>query len=322
MKAANGEMGLIPLGKTIRKLRIDKLPQLINVFLGELSLIGPSPVIPNETREDIPWYRERFYATPGMIGLCDTREKNQLSYDDIIRQDIRYARERSFWFDINILKNRLVAMVLRVKIVLFSRRVYVSTKPFLDSFLAIFGLTLFLPLFFLVGVLIKITSKGPVFYSQERVGAHGQIFEIVKFRTMHCKAEDEFGPTWAKKNDPRTTFIGSILRKTHIDELPQFVNVIQGEMSMVGPRPERPYFVNKFVKDIPGYAKRLAVKPGMTGLAQCYYKYDETLRDVEKKIHYDIFYIKKMCWLLDFKIMLLTLRVSLFGETQYRDQGS
>ncbi|MDR4503216.1 MAG: sugar transferase [Candidatus Scalindua sp.] len=231
-----------------------------------------------------------------------------------MRKDIRYVRQQSLWFDINILKKRVVSRVSRIKDDFFSRSVYVTAKPRIDSFLAISGIILFLPL-------IKITSKGPVFYSQERVGINGKIFEIIKFRTMHFNAEDEFGPTWAKKNDPRITLLGRILRKTHIDELPQFVNVIQGDMSIVGPRPERPHFVNKFIKDIPGYTNRLTVKPGITGLAQCYYKYDETLRDVEKKIQYDTFYIKKMSWLLDFKILLLTLRVSLFGEMQYRDQG-
>ncbi len=217
-------------------------------------------------------------------------------------------------YDIKVLKSRVVGIVLEINTVLTSKDAYITTKPHVDSFLAISGLITFLPLGFLIGVMIKMTSKGPVFYTQERVGTNGQIFEIIKFRTMHFKAEDQFGPTWAKKNDPRITFLGKILRKTHIDELPQFVNVIQGDMSIVGPRPERPYFVDKFIKDIPNYTKRLTVKPGLTGLAQCYYKYDETFRDVEKKLQYDILYINKMCWLLDFKILLLTLRVSLFGE--------
>jgi lipopolysaccharide/colanic/teichoic acid biosynthesis glycosyltransferase len=118
---------------------------------------------------------------------------------------------------------------------------------------------------------------------------------------------------WAKKNDSRITTFGKFLRKTHIDELPQLINVIKGDMSIVGPRPERPFFVSKFKDDIPGYTKRLSIKPGITGLAQCYHKYDETIRDVQNKLRYDILYIKRMCWSLDLKILLLTLRMSLFG---------
>ena len=314
MTTTNDEQGLIPFGTIMRKLRIDKLPQLINVFIGELSFVGPPPVNTNQTKELPHWYRERFYTTPGFVGLYKTVENNKHNYDEIMRVDIRYVHHQSFWLDIKVLKNRAIETFSEINYFLLSPSVYIRSKPCLDSFLAIFGLIIFSPLLFLVGIMIKVTSKGPIFYSQERVGTNGQLFEIIKFRTMHFKAEDQLGPTWAKKNDPRITHLGRILRKTHIDELPQLVNVIQGEMSIVGPRPERPFFVDKFIKNIPDYTKRLTVKPGMTGLAQCYYKYDETFRDVKKKLQYDIFYIKKMCLLLDLKILLLTLRVSLFGE--------
>ncbi len=312
MNNINNDPRLIPFGKIIRKLQIDELPQLINVLLGELSFIGPRPGIPYEVAEDLLWHRKRFDVTPGMIGLLETNGKNRLTYDEMIRLDIRYTQQRSFWFDIKILINTVVAVVSRTKDIFSVRSVYITTKPLLDCFAAIIGLIIFLPVFLIVGVMIKITSKGPVFYSQERVGKNGRIFEIIKFRTMHVNAESQFGPIWAKKDDPRISIIGRILRKTHIDELPQLFNVVNGEMSIIGPRPERLYFVEKFIEDIPDYTKRLTVKPGITGLAQCCHKYDEIIRDVERKLRYDILYTKKMCWSLDFKILLLTIKVSLF----------
>lgn len=196
---------------------------------------------------------------------------------------------------------------------LFFKKGYVRTKSLLDSFVAIIALIITLPVFFIVGVMIKLTSSGPVFYTQERVGKDGRLFEIFKFRTMHIKAEYQGGPVWAKKNDRRVTTFGRFLRRTHIDELPQLINVIRGEMSIVGPRPERPFFVEKFIENIPRYNRRLSAKPGITGLAQCYHKYDETIRDVKNKLRYDLIYIEKMCWMLDLKIFFLTVKVSILG---------
>ncbi len=201
-------------------------------------------------------------------------------------------------------------MVIRI-----IRKLYRSSKPLLDYFNAIIILLITSPVLFLVGLMVKLTSPGPVFYTQERVGKDGCLFGIIKFRTMCVDAESQVGPVWAKKGDKRITTVGRFLRRTHLDELPQLINVIKGEMSIIGPRPERPFFVNKFEGRIPDYAERLSVRPGITGMAQCYQnKYDENVRDVEKKLRYDMLYIKRMCWMLDFKILLLTFRVSLSGE--------
>jgi lipopolysaccharide/colanic/teichoic acid biosynthesis glycosyltransferase len=197
---------------------------------------------------------------------------------------------------------------------LIIRRGYLLINPLLDRITSTVGLLIVSPAILVAGMIIKLTSPGPVFYTQERVGKNGRLFKIIKFRTMCVNAESQGGPVWAKKNDLRITTFGKFLRKTHIDELPQLINVIKGEMGIVGPRPERPFFVSKFKDDIPGYTKRLSIKPGITGLAQCYHKYDETIRDVQNKLRYDILYIKRMCWSLDLKILLITLRVSLFGE--------
>ena len=136
---------------------------------------------------------------------------------------------------------------------------------------------------------------------------------MIKLRTMHTNAESQTGPVWAKKNDARITSLGRFLRKAHLDELPQLINVLKGDMSIIGPRPERPFFSDKFKDEIDGYSRRISVKPGITGLAQCYQKYDETIRDVERKLRYDVLYIKKMCWLLDISILWKTINISLFG---------
>ena len=187
------------------------------------------------------------------------------------------------------------------------RKSYLEMKRLLDF---VFALSIFfvtLPIMVLCGVMIKFSTRGPVFYKQPRVGMDGKIFEILKLRTMREDAEAETGPVWAKHNDTRITMVGKFLRKSHLDELPQMINVLRGDMSLVGPRPERPVFVKQFNEIIPHYYKRLSIKPGVTGLAQVRYKYDETLADVKKKLAYDLLYIKNMCWYVDMTIIFLTI---------------
>jgi lipopolysaccharide/colanic/teichoic acid biosynthesis glycosyltransferase len=176
------------------------------------------------------------------------------------------------------------------------------------------GLLIASPLLIVTGIVIKITSSGPVFYTQTRVGKDGRLFNIIKFRTMHADAEAQTGPVWTKKNDSRITTIGKFLRETHIDELPQLINILKGDMSIIGPRPERPHFVEMLNDEIHGYSRRLDVKPGITGLAQCYREPDEAIRDVRRKLRYDVLYIKKMCLMLDLVILWRTLSISLLGN--------
>ncbi len=175
------------------------------------------------------------------------------------------------------------------------------------------GLLIASPVLIVTGMAVKITSSGPVFYTQVRVGKDGRFFNIIKFRTMRAGAEFQTGPVWTKKNDSRVTTIGRFLRETHIDELPQLINVLKGDMSIIGPRPERPHFVDILNEEIQGYTRRLAVKPGITGLAQCYCKYDETITDVRRKLRYDVLYIKNSCWALDMQIIWRTLSIGLLG---------
>lgn len=199
-------------------------------------------------------------------------------------------------------------------IVRFAQVSFRKFKRALDILLAVTGIFIASPILFLSALLIKLTSKGPIIYKQLRVGEKGEIFEIYKFRTMAVDAEKHTGAVWAKENDPRITPIGRILRKTRIDEIPQFINVLKGEMSIVGPRPERPEMVRDFKKLISDYENRLAIKPGITGVAQIYHKYDESLVDVRKKVKYDLLYHRKMSIRTDLAILAKTCLVVLSGR--------
>ena len=189
-----------------------------------------------------------------------------------------------------------------------------SLKTTLDYIVAIVALMVFSPVMVLIAFLVKLTSVGPILYKQERVGKGGRFYMIFKFRSMKVDAEKLSGPMWAQENDSRLTSIGNFLRKSHLDELPQLFNVLKGEMSIIGPRPERPYFVGKLKDEVPMCLDRLDVKPGITGLAQVRNKYDETLQDVKKKVRYDILYIRKMCLLLDLKVLMWTVGVMFTGK--------
>jgi exopolysaccharide biosynthesis polyprenyl glycosylphosphotransferase len=177
--------------------------------------------------------------------------------------------------------------------------------------LALAALILAAPVMVLVAIAVRITSPGPVLFRQVRVGLRGQLFTIYKFRSMVVDAEAKTGAVWASRNDPRVTAIGAFLRKTRLDELPQLFNVIRREMSVVGPRPERPEFVQTLTELIPFYAHRHSVKPGITGWAQINYKYGESVEDAVKKLEYDMYYIKNLSPSLDFYIMFHTAKAML-----------
>ena len=172
-------------------------------------------------------------------------------------------------------------------------------------------LVLTLPLLLLVTCLIKFDSRGPVLYRQDRVGLHGRVFTLLKFRTMQIDAEAD-GPRWATERDPRVTRFGAFLRASRIDELPQLINVLRGEMTLVGPRPERPYFVRQLVRIIPQYDERTLVLPGLTGSAQVNYRYGASVEDAQAKLAYDLYYLRNQSLLLDLHILAATARVVLF----------
>ena len=188
-----------------------------------------------------------------------------------------------------------------------------KVKKIIDKIFALLGLILTIPLMGGVALLIKMDSKGPVFYRQQRVGFNGSIFDLIKFRSMRIDSEID-GAVWAQQNDPRITRIGRLIRLFRIDELPQLWNVLKGELSLVGPRPERPEFVETLTQEIPYYSLRHAVKPGITGWAQINYPYGASKEDALEKLQYDLYYIKNMTFLLDLYILLRTIRTVLFGE--------
>ncbi len=217
-------------------------------------------------------------------------------------------------------------------------------KRSFDFSMAVLGFIMSSILFFIVPILIRLDSKGGIFYGQQRVGvnlrrrerrqvaiavAHdrrcgdrrrtnlfGRPFTVYKFRTMRQDAEKHSGAVWAQKNDPRITRVGRILRFTHVDEIPQFLNVLLGDMSMVGPRPERPQIIPKLVTQVPNYTERLEVKPGMTGNAQIYCGYDETIDDVREKVRYDLMYVKNHNLKQDILLLWKTLWMIVRGKEE------
>lgn len=185
-------------------------------------------------------------------------------------------------------------------------RWYLPCKSAMDFLMALGMLMVFAPVILLAAALVKLTSRGPAFYLQTRVGQYGRHFTIFKLRTMVDKCESLTGPRWAIPGDPRITLLGQILRKTHIDELPQLVNVLRGDMSLIGPRPERPEFLPTLEREVPGYRDRLVVRPGLTGLAQLQLEADVEVDNVRRKLTHDLYYIQQLSPGLDLRILICT----------------
>ncbi len=188
------------------------------------------------------------------------------------------------------------------------------SREVIHRFLALTGLILSLPIAVLTAILIKLDSKGSVFYRQERVGKNGKPFDVLKFRSMKADAEKDGKPVWAVAGDDRTTRVGRVIRLIRVDEIPQFWNIIKGEMSFVGPRPERPHFVSQLAKEVPFYEHRHLVAPGLTGWAQIKYPYGASVEDARRKLQYDLYYIKNQSLTLDLIIVFETVKTVLFGK--------
>jgi sugar transferase (PEP-CTERM system associated) len=187
-------------------------------------------------------------------------------------------------------------------------------KRSLDFFIALIGIFFSIPFLIIIPFLIKLDSKGPLFLRQERVGEGEKKFILYKFRTMVDDAEKNTGPVWSQAEDNRVTRLGRFLRKSRLDEIPQLYNVLRGDMSLIGPRPERAFFIESLKKHIPYYSERLYVKPGITGWAQVKYEYGDSIEDALEKLRYDLYYIKHLSFFLDFLIILDTSKVIFFGR--------
>ena len=189
-----------------------------------------------------------------------------------------------------------------------------AVKRVFDILCSLVLILVFAPVMVLTAVAIKLESRGPVFYRQHRVGANNETFRVSKFRSMRTDAEKDGMPRWAAAQDDRVTGVGNIIRRLRIDELPQLFNVLSGDMSLVGPRPERPFFVEQLTNEIPYYAVRHSLKPGVTGWAQVRYKYGSTIEDSQEKLQYDLYYVKNHSLFLDCVILFETVGVVLTGK--------
>jgi len=264
------------------------LPALVKKYKVSGIIIAHDSASPQEIMRVLVWICElplHIYIVPELYGVVNGQFKANLVYG--------FELQELFAFTMPLWQVR----VKRILDIVFG------------AFLGLFSL----PVCILAAIAIKLEDRGPVFYSQERIGLYGKPFTVYKFRTMRTDAE-KFGAQWATKDDPRITKVGKFLRKTRIDELPQIFCVLKGDMSMVGPRPERAVFIGKLREKIPFYISRLKMKPGLTGWAQVRHHYDTSIEDVQIKLQYDMYYFENMSLLLDFQILVRTVYVVLTGK--------
>jgi sugar transferase (PEP-CTERM system associated) len=268
----------------------------------------------SESLEDVAQARG---ATRIVVAMEDRR--GQLPVRELVTLRVRGVKVQDAHTAMAELSGRVWLKTIRPSWFVFSEgfhrsRITLGIKRTADLFFAVIGLIVSFPIMVLVAIAVKIDSKGPILYRQERVGYRSRLIEVLKFRSMRVDAEKNNQPQWAQQNDPRVTRIGGFLRKYRLDELPQFINVIRGDMSFVGPRPERPVFVEMLRKEISYYDERHSARPGLTGWAQVRYPYGSTVEDAFRKLEYDLFYLKNMSVLFDCAIVLETVRTVLSGR--------
>jgi sugar transferase (PEP-CTERM system associated) len=252
-----------------------------------------------------------------VVGLSDRR--GHLPIEELLQAKLSGVRVEDATTTYERLTGKILIDDLKPSWLVFSdgfraSRITRFVKRMLDLSLSLLGFLLAAPLMAATAIAIKLDSHGPTLYSQERVGENGRIFTVFKFRSMRLDAEAGGAPIWARDNDERVTRIGRFIRRTRLDELPQLWNVMRGDMSFVGPRPERPFFVEQLAREIPFYLQRHAVKPGLTGWAQVKYRYGSTIEDAMEKLRYDVYYIKHMSIVFDLTIVLDTVKVILFRK--------
>jgi sugar transferase (PEP-CTERM system associated) len=264
--------------------------------------------------EDIPAIVARQSVDRVVVSLSDAR--GQLPMDALLKmklQGVTFDHLASVYEEYT---GKIAVENLRPSWLIFSPgfrkpRLLVAAKRVIDVVAAALGLVLAVPLMLAVSAMIKLVSRGPVLYRQQRVGEHGRVFTVFKFRSMRTDAEAATGPVWARDEDDRIIPGGRFIRRTRLDELPQLWNVLRGDMSLVGPRPERPEFVTELTQVIPFYGQRHVLKPGLTGWAQVRYSYGASVEDAMEKLQYDLFYIKNLSIALDLLIVFLTVKTVL-----------
>ncbi|MEW6127518.1 MAG: TIGR03013 family XrtA/PEP-CTERM system glycosyltransferase [Acidobacteriota bacterium] len=293
--------------------------QIVGFVGDDPGLIGKSLINPRVIglTSDLATIVEHYHVDRIVVSLNDRRKR--LPYLSLLELRLRdgIAIEESTTF-YERLTGKIPTELLRPSWLIFSNhsrlaRMYKHGRRLLDIIAAAVGVVLSLPVMLITAILIKLNSRGPIFYTQERVGKGDQVFTIVKFRSMTTDAEKN-GPVWARESDSRVTRVGRIIRKLRIDEIPQFFNVLRGDMSLIGPRPERPQFVEMLAQEIPFYSQRHLIKPGLTGWAQIRYPYGASVKDAIEKFQYDLYYIKNQSPVLDLIIVFETIRIVIFGR--------
>lgn len=267
------------------------------------------------------------HTKPGVLVVALSERRGTFPYREILDCKLSGIRVEDWPTFYEKLTGKIIIHNLRPSWLIFSdgfavTRLAPLLKRVTDVVLSIIGLCIALPIMAVVSICIKLSSVGPVFFRQERVGENGKNFTLTKFRTMVTDAEKDTGPVWAQGRDPRVTKLGNVLRRTGLDEIPQLFNVLKGDMSFVGPRPERPHFVEELQEKIPYYALRLTVKPGITGWAQVRYGYGANVEDAIEKLQYDLYYIKNMSFFLDLLVVLSTVHKVLFAKVAVQSDAN
>ena len=318
-----------PLAESLQH-EIETRPELGIRMAGRAQVLGKESRPENRLREAMPitlsqtGYCEELFANrqvPGIdrIVVAMEERRGRLPVDLLLSLKNRGVQVQDGNDVYESITGKVPIESIRVSWLLFSpdyfaSRLFLFYKRFASLVTSIAGLLLSLPLLPFVVLAIKLSSPGHVLYRQSRVGRDGALFRCYKFRTMRSDAEADTGPTWATDDDPRITRVGRFLRKTRMDEIPQLLNVLRGDMSLVGPRPERPEFVAALKQEIPYYHLRHSVRPGITGWAQILYKYGSSVEDAKEKLRYDLYYIKNMSAGLDLLIILSTVKIILLGR--------
>jgi len=304
----------VSLAKELHEHRVELGVEIVGFVDADPARVGAPVLNPGVigTVEDIPQIVHDRKVDRVVVSLVDARGK--LPMDKLLQMKL----SRGVTFDhlptvYEEYTGKIAIENLRPSWLIFSEgfkktRALTATKRVLDVACSVFGLLLAAPLMILTGLLVKLTSSGPAFYHQRRVGQNGREFTVHKFRSMRQDAEAGTGAVWAQAKDSRVTPVGGFIRRTRLDELPQLWNVLVGDMSMVGPRPERPEFVGKLTEQIPFYGLRHSVRPGVTGWAQIRYTYGASVEDALEKLQYDLFYIKHMTIVFDLYVLFSTIK--------------